>query len=101
MTEVGPLIMQLYDKTEYVYPDSAKAVGWCLALSSVLMVPIIAIKTIFQLPGGITQVRIPSKYFNNIISLLKSILIFIQRLLASITPENEQKEILDGKRGPR
>ena len=38
MTEFGPLAMQLYDKTIYTYPDGAKAVGWCLALSSVMMV---------------------------------------------------------------
>lgn len=57
MTEVGPLVMQLYDRTEYVYPVGAKAVGWCLALSSVMMVPIIAIKTLCQLPGGLCQVR--------------------------------------------
>jgi len=56
MTEVGPLIMQLYDKTEYVYPIGAKAAGWCLALSSVMMVPIIAMKTLCQLPGSFSQV---------------------------------------------
>jgi hypothetical protein len=56
MTEVGPLAMQLYDKTIYTYPIGAKAVGWCLALSSVMMVPIIAIKTILALPGSLSQV---------------------------------------------
>ncbi len=58
MTEVGPLVMQLYDRTEYVYPLGAKAAGWCLALSSVMMVPIIAIKTLCQLPGGFSQVKL-------------------------------------------
>ena len=57
MTEVGPLVMQLYDKTIYTYPIGAKAVGWCLALSSVMMVPLIAIKTILSLPGSFSQVR--------------------------------------------
>ena len=57
MTEVGPLVMQLYDKTIYTYPIGAQAVGWCLALSSVMMVPLIAIKTILSLPGSFSQVR--------------------------------------------
>ena len=59
MTEVGPLVMQLYDKTIYTYPLGAKAVGWCLALSSVMMVPLIGIKTILSLPGSFSQVRKP------------------------------------------
>ena len=59
MTEVGPLVMQLYDKTIYTYPLGAKAVGWCLALSSVMMVPLIGIKTILSLPGSFSQVRLP------------------------------------------
>lgn len=57
MTEVGPLVMQLYDKTIYTYPIGAKAVGWCLALSSVMMVPLVAVKTLLQLPGSFSQVQ--------------------------------------------
>ena len=45
MMDVGPLTMELYDKTVYVYPTGAKAVGWILALSSILMIPIVAIIT--------------------------------------------------------
>jgi len=56
MTEVGPLVMQLYDKTDYVYPDGAQALGWYLALSSVLMIPFIAVKAIYQVPGKFLQV---------------------------------------------
>jgi len=58
MTEVGPLVMQLYDKSIYTYPIGAKAVGWCLALSSVMMVPLIAIKTILAAPGSFSQVSL-------------------------------------------
>ena len=57
MTEVGPLVMQLYDKTIYTYPIGAKAVGWCLALSSIMMVPLVAVKTLLQLPGSFSQVK--------------------------------------------
>jgi hypothetical protein len=70
MTEFGPLAMQLYDKTIYTYPAGAKAVGWCMALSSVMMVPIIAIKTILGYKGSLSQVEThlkkPSIYKRNL-----------------------------------
>ncbi len=78
MTDVGPLSITLYDKSTYTYPDFAKVIGWVLALSSVLCVPYIAIKTILSLKGT-----------------------FKQRLLLSITPEKEQQDIIDGKPGTR
>ncbi len=56
MMDVGPMVIVLYDKTVYTYPVAAKAVGWVLALSSVLMVPIIAIKTIWSQKGTFQQV---------------------------------------------
>ena len=56
MMEVGPLMITMYDKTVYTYPSGAKAVGWILALSSVLCVPIVAIKTIATKPGTLRQV---------------------------------------------
>merc|ERR1719464_1431416 len=44
MSDRGPLTITLYNGTDYTYPVFAKVVGWTLALSSVLMVPIVAIK---------------------------------------------------------
>ena len=56
MSDVGPLKIILYDKSEYTYPTFAKVLGWILALSSVLMVPFIAIKTIMSYKGPFSQV---------------------------------------------
>ena len=57
MMDVGPFTMTLYDKTEYVYPTGAKAVGWILALSSILMIPIVAIITLCQKQGSMREVN--------------------------------------------
>ena len=57
MMDVGPLKMTLYDKTEYIYPTGAKAVGWILALSSILMIPIVAVITLCQKQGTLRQVK--------------------------------------------
>merc|ERR1712223_1977738 len=70
MMDVGPLTMAMYDKVKYIYPTGAKAVGWLLALSSILMIPIVAFVTIGRKQGTIKE-----------------------RLLLSITPKNEQKDI--------
>lgn len=70
MMDVGPLVIYMYDKTVYTYPAGAKAVGWILALSSILMIPLVAFVTICRKQGTIKE-----------------------RLLLSITPENEQKDV--------
>ena len=56
MMDVGPLTMTMYDKVEYIYPTGAKAVGWLLALSSILMIPIVAFVTIGRKQGTIKEV---------------------------------------------
>ena len=56
MLDVGPLTLDMYDKTEYIYPTGAKAVGWILALSSILMIPIIALITICRKQGTLNEV---------------------------------------------
>ena len=57
MMDVGPLNIALYDKSVYTFPKTAKIVGWILAVSSVLMVPIIGIKTILSYSGTLRQVK--------------------------------------------
>ena len=57
MLDVGPLVMVLYDKTEYLYPDGAKAVGWILALSSIMMIPLVALATILSKSGKLKEVK--------------------------------------------
>ena len=57
MMDVGPLNITLYDKSVYTFPIIAKIVGWILAVSSVLMVPIIGIKTILSYSGTLRQVK--------------------------------------------
>ena len=56
MMDVGPLVMDMYDKRKYEFPVGAKAVGWILALSSIMMIPLVAFGTIFSKQGSITQV---------------------------------------------
>ena len=56
MMDVGPLEIVLYDKSVYKFPPIAKFVGYVLALSSVLMVPMVAIKTLISYPGSFDQV---------------------------------------------
>ena len=77
MMDVGPLNITLYDKSVYTFPIIAKIVGWILAVSSVLMVPIIGIKTISSYSGTLRQV----KNRNYIIFFL----FYLNRMLNSIT----------------
>ena len=56
MMDVGPLVIYMYDKTVYTYPAGAKAVGWILALSSILMIPLVAFVTICRKQGTIKEV---------------------------------------------
>lgn len=98
MMDVGPFELHMFDQTVYTYPLSAKIMGWVLGFSSVLMVPFIAIKTIMSYKGTFCQVnmRFDKKWWNYL--MMKRI---FQRLLLSITPEKEQKDILEGKPGSR
>ena len=57
MMDVGPLTIDMYDKTKYIYPTGAKAVGWMLALSSILMIPIVALITICRKQGTLKEVN--------------------------------------------
>ena len=57
MMDVGPLTIDMYDKTKYTYPTGAKAVGWILALSSILMIPIVALITICRKQGTLKEVN--------------------------------------------
>ena len=66
MSDRGPLTITLYNGTDYTYPVFAKVVGWTLALSSVLMVPIVAIKTIMSYKGTFSQVMLKFCALNNI-----------------------------------
>ena len=65
MMDVGPLNIALYDKSVYTFPKTAKIVGWILAVSSVLMVPIIGIKTILSYSGTLRQVKNILYVFNS------------------------------------
>ena len=58
MMSVGPFVMTMYDKSDYVYPLWARAVGWILGLSSVLCVPIFAVRAVCSKQGTLRQVTI-------------------------------------------
>ncbi len=57
IVDTAPFMMRMYDNSWYEYTVEARAIGWVLALSSVLMIPILAIRTLAGKPGGIKQVR--------------------------------------------
>lgn len=40
---------------DYVYPNWANALGWCIAGSSVIMIPAVAIYKLIVTPGGLRQ----------------------------------------------
>ena len=56
MMDVGPLTLDMYNKTTYEFPAGAKAVGWILALPSIMMIPLVAFITIISKQGSIKQV---------------------------------------------
>ena len=47
-----PLSYESYSRGLYEYPDWANAVGWCIAASSMLFIPGVAIYTLLKLPGN-------------------------------------------------
>lgn len=74
----SPFTMRLYNNEEYIYPEGAIWIGWCLASSSVLMIPLLAVWTFVKKRGGLKR-----------------------RLLLSMSPEKEEKDILEGKTATR
>ena len=62
-----PFQIHMYDHQVYDYPVSAVMIGWLLAFSSVSMIPILAIKTIWSKPGTLSQVIRKSKYDDSIV----------------------------------
>lgn len=43
---------------DYMYPSWAEWMGWALALSSILMIPMFMILQLFQAPGTLKEVKI-------------------------------------------
>ena len=56
MVDSTPFSIMLYSNDEYVYPEAAVYIGYGIAMSSVLMIPILLVKTIVEKPGGAKQV---------------------------------------------
>ena len=48
----------------YVYPDWAYYLGWAMALSSVVVIPIWALGKICLTKGSLRQVRAPALFFH-------------------------------------
>ncbi len=53
----SPFTLDMYDNKTYTYPTEARGIGWLLALSSVLMIPIVAVVTVASKKGSLWQVR--------------------------------------------
>jgi hypothetical protein len=43
---------------EYLYPSWAEWIGWTLALSSILMIPLVAFINMLQTPGTFKEVSV-------------------------------------------
>jgi len=43
---------------DYVYPTWANVVGWCLALSSMLCMPVVAVYSLLRAEGTFAEVRV-------------------------------------------
>lgn len=58
---------------DYIYPDWAEWVGWSLALSSILMIPLVAICQLIKTPGTFKEVRRKLKKWNqtNFLSVIE------------------------------
>ncbi|TRY61820.1 hypothetical protein TCAL_04386 [Tigriopus californicus] len=74
LIDVAPFVIKMYDNVSYHYPFGAVAIGWIVALSSVLMIPFLAIRSLASQPGTLTQ-----------------------KFALSISPEKEAEDILQGK----
>lgn len=46
----------------YVYPMWANVLGWCIAGSSIAMIPAVAVYKLATTPGSLCQVRFNSRY---------------------------------------
>ncbi|XP_040569062.1 sodium-dependent dopamine transporter [Lepeophtheirus salmonis] len=55
ISSFGPLSFEMYDKSVYTYPFSARVIGWLLGLSSVIMIPTMAIVALCKKPGNLKQ----------------------------------------------
>ena len=54
MSFLKPLPLE-YD--DYIYPNWAKLVGWCITISSILIIPAYALYRFLIVPGQVKQVR--------------------------------------------
>ena len=52
----GLLYQQPLKYNDYKYPSWAEWIGWSLALSSILMIPLVALISIIQTPGTLKEV---------------------------------------------
>ncbi len=82
--DTSPFVMKMYDEAMYTYPAEARAIGWTLALSSVLMIPLLAARALLATPKG-----------------AKGSVGIRRRLLISLSPAREEKDILEGKTASR
>ena len=50
---------------DYEYPPWANGVGWCIALSSILCMPVMALYKLATTPGTLLQVNAYVLYFSH------------------------------------
>lgn len=62
----GLIYHQPLQYNDYNYPTWAEWVGWGLALSSILMIPLVAIIQLIKTPGTFREVSIVVKYVGHV-----------------------------------
>lgn len=88
----------------YIFPPWANMVGWCLAMSSMSMVPLYAIYKLCVLPGKFCNVSSSAAvgFFNQVLMKCgvisaNSPFLLKQRLAYAITPETEHHLVDNGE----
>lgn len=86
----------------YIYPPWANMVGWCLAMSSMSMVPLYAIYKLCILPGKFCNVSTSVGFSHRVLIKCLPInasspFLLRQRLAYAITPETEHHLVDNGE----
>lgn len=60
----GLIYHQPLQYNDYAYPDWAEWVGWTLAMSSIVMIPLVAVIQLINTPGTLREVKSNCKCFH-------------------------------------
>lgn len=78
-----------------MYPNWAESIGWCLALSSILMIPFVAIIQLIRAPGNFKEVSM--SLISYCVVSENNISCNFQKLAICITPIEEHEQLRESK----